>query len=113
MLVVCAITGVGLVLAERNLAAGVTRDLENTFDAELTALRRVQELRHAALVERCRALVRKPRIHAALEDGALELLYPSAADELRDLMAPAGSGSLPRRSPARTRSQGQARPFLR
>jgi len=60
MLVVCAITGVGLVLAERNLAAGVTRDLENTFDAELTALRRVQELRHAALVERCRALVRKP-----------------------------------------------------
>ena len=93
MLVVCAITGVGLVLAERNLAAGVTRDLENTFDTELTALRRVQELRHAALVERCRALVRKPRIHAALEDGALELLYPSAADELRDLMAPAGPGS--------------------
>jgi signal transduction histidine kinase len=93
MLVVCAITGIGLVLAERNLAAGVTRDLENTFDAELTALRRVQELRHAALVERCRALVRKPRIHAALEDGALELLYPSAADELRDLMAPAGPGS--------------------
>jgi hypothetical protein len=28
----------------------------------------------------------KPRIHAALEDNALDLLYPSAKDELRDLM---------------------------
>ena len=93
MLVVCLVTGVGLVLAERNLAAGVSRDLENAFDAELTALRRVQDLRHAALAERCRALVRKPRIHAALEDGALELLYPSAADELRDLMATVGPGA--------------------
>ena len=30
--------------------------------------------------------MRKPRIHAALEDGALDLLYPSARDELRDVM---------------------------
>eukprot|EP01031_Cornospumella_fuschlensis_P045122 gene45122-55196_t len=58
MLVVGVITGVGLVLAERNLATDVARDLESSFDAELSALRRVQELRHAALVERCRALVR-------------------------------------------------------
>ncbi len=93
MLVVSVITVVGLVLAERSLASGVTRDLEQTFDAELIALRRVRDLRHAALVERCRALVRKSRIHAALEDGALDLLYPSAVDELRDLMAPAGARS--------------------
>lgn len=90
MLVVSVITVGGLVLAERSLAAGVTRDLEQSFKAELAALRRVQDLRHAALVERCRALVRKSRIHAALEDGALDLLYPSAVDELRDLMLPAG-----------------------
>jgi len=46
----------------------------------------VEELRYAALAERCRALVEKPRIHAALEDNALDLLYPSAKDELRDIM---------------------------
>jgi len=28
----------------------------------------------------------KPRLHAALEDNALDLLYPTAKDELRDLM---------------------------
>lgn len=93
MLVVSVITVGGLVLAERSLAAGVTRDLEQSFNAELAALRRVQDLRHAALVERCRALVRKSRIHAALEDGALDLLYPSAVDELRDLMVPAGGAA--------------------
>jgi signal transduction histidine kinase len=43
-------------------------------------------LRYAALAERCRTLVAKPRIHAALEDNALDLLYPSAKDELRDIM---------------------------
>ena len=48
-------------------------------------LHNVHEIRQAALAERCRALVRKPRIHAALEDNALDLLYPSAKDELRDI----------------------------
>ena len=93
MFVVVAITAFGLVLAERNLAATVARELETAFTAEFAALRRVQDLRHAALAERCRALVRKPRIHAALEDGALDLLYPSAADELRDIMAAAAPGA--------------------
>ena len=36
--------------------------------------------------ERCRELVLKPRLHAALKDNALDLLYPTAKDELRDLM---------------------------
>jgi signal transduction histidine kinase len=43
-------------------------------------------LRHAALAERCNVLAAKPRIHAAMEDNAIDLLYPSAKDELRDLM---------------------------
>ena len=86
MLVVSAITALALFFAERNLAAGVERDLQREFQGELAALQGVQEIRHAALVERCRALVRKPRIHAALEDNALDLLYPSAEDELRDVM---------------------------
>lgn len=86
MLVVSAITGLALYLAQRNLAASVEGDLQREFQAELAALHNVQVIRHAALVERCRALVRKPRIHAALEDNALDLLYPSAKDELRDVM---------------------------
>ena len=50
---------------------------------------KLEELRNAALAERCSALAAKPRIHAAIEDNALDLLYPSAKDELRDLMGKA------------------------
>ena len=86
MLVVAAITALSLYFAERNLVAAVEQDLQREFQGELDAMHHVQELRHAALVERCRALVRRSRIHAALEDNALDLLYLSARDELRDLM---------------------------
>jgi signal transduction histidine kinase len=50
-------------------------------------------MHHAALAERCRVLAQKPRIHAALEDNALDLLYPNAKDELRDLMGRQGEGA--------------------
>ena len=86
MLLVSAITGMGLYVAQRNLTAAVESDLQREFQSRLDALHEVQELRHAALAELCRALVRKPRIHAALEDNALDLLYPTAKDELRDVM---------------------------
>jgi signal transduction histidine kinase len=86
MLVVAGVTGTGLYFAERNAVADVQRDLQHDFQADLAALHSVEELRYAALAERCRALVTKPRIHAALEDNALDLLYPSAKDELRDIM---------------------------
>ena len=56
------------------------------FQTELSSLHKIEELRHAALADRCNALVAKPRIHAAIEDNAIDLLYPSAKDELRDLM---------------------------
>lgn len=88
MLVVSGITAVTLYLTQRSAARAVERELQREFQGELAALHGVQELRHAALVERCRALARRPRIHAALEDNALDLLYPSAKDELRDLMTP-------------------------
>lgn len=89
MLVVSASVALALYLAQRSAAASAEQELERAFQGELTALHHAQEVRHAALVERCRALVGKPRIHAALEDGALDLLYPSAKDELRDVMEPA------------------------
>lgn len=87
MLVVTATTLLALYFAERQLAANVAADLEREFQAELAALHRAQEVRSAALAERCRTLVRKPRIRAAFEDDALDLLYPNAEDELRDILA--------------------------
>jgi signal transduction histidine kinase len=87
MVVVVVMTGLGLYFAQRNVAANVERSLQQDFQSQVSALDKLQELRNAALAERCRALASKPRIHAALEDNALDLLYPSAKDELRDLMA--------------------------
>lgn len=86
MLVVAGLTGTGLYVAQRKANADLQRDLQHNFQADLDAIHSVEELRHAALAERCRALVAKPRIHAALEDNAVDLLYPSARDELRDIM---------------------------
>src|SRR5438874_3876589 len=86
MLVTSGLTALGLYLAQRNVAATAERELRKNFQAELSSLDKLRELRQAALAERCRALALKPRIHAALEDNALDLLYPSAKDELRDLM---------------------------
>ena len=94
MLVVSAVTALAIYLAERNIAANSERDLESQFKSEIAALRRAKELRHAALAERCRALVRRPRIHAALEDNALDLLYLSARYELRDVMTAGDEASL-------------------
>lgn len=86
MVLVAGVTGLGLFFAQRNAAADVKRDFQGRFQAELDSLHAVEELRHAMLAERCRSLARRPRIHAALEDNALDLLYPSALDELADVM---------------------------
>src|SRR5438046_7267989 len=61
--------------------------MQREFQGELTAFDRAEEIRRITLVERCRALVRKQRIRAAFEDDALDLLYPNAEDELRDIIA--------------------------
>src|SRR6266699_3762932 len=86
MLVVSAVTALGIYLGQGRVSANAERDLRQKFQAELSGLDKLRELRNAALAERCRVLAEKPRIHAALEDNALDLLYPSAKDELRDLM---------------------------
>jgi signal transduction histidine kinase len=93
MLVVAALTGLGLYLAQRNFTRNAESALKQNFQTELAGLDKLLELRHAAVTERCRALALNPRIHAALEDNALDLLYPSAKDELRDLMANEGAAT--------------------
>src|SRR5438876_4370348 len=86
MVIVATLTALGFYLAQRRVTADAERNLQQTFRTELSSMHKVDELRHAALADRCNALVDKPRIHAAIEDNAIELLYPSAKDELRDLM---------------------------
>src|SRR6476620_7754654 len=86
MVVVSAVLGLALFFAQRNATADAKRELAHAFQSELAALHSAQEVRHGMLAERCRVLARKPRLHAALEDNALDLLYPSARDELMDVM---------------------------
>jgi len=86
MIVVATLTALGFYLAQRKVTADAARNLQQIFQNELSSLHKLEELRHAALADRCNALAAKSRIHAAIEDNAIDLLYPSAKDELRDLM---------------------------
>ena len=85
MLVVSAATALSLFFAQRHVAAAAQRSLNQEFQDALASLHAVQAVRDAVLAERCRTLARRPRIHAALEDNALDLLYPSSEDELSDV----------------------------
>ena len=86
MVIVATLTGLSFYLAQRKVTADAERNLRAIFQTELSSLDKLEELRHAALTDRCNALAAKSRIHAAIEDSAIDLLYPSAKDELRDLM---------------------------
>jgi signal transduction histidine kinase len=90
MAVVVVVTGASIYFAQRRADEDAQADLQGDFELELAALHTVQELRYAAVADRSRALARNPRIHAALEDNALDLLYPSAQEELRGLMGDPG-----------------------
>lgn len=86
MIIVGTLTALGFYLAQRKVTADAEWNLQQIFQNELSSLHKLEELRHAALADRCNALATKSRIHAAIEDNAIDLLYPSAKDELRDLM---------------------------
>jgi signal transduction histidine kinase len=86
MVIVAALTAFGFYLAQRKVTADAEQNLQQIFQTELSSLHKIEELRHAALADRCSVLAANPRIHAAIEDDAMDLLYPSAKDELRDLM---------------------------
>ena len=89
MVVVLTLTSSGIYFAQRRAAEDAQADLQRDFEFELSSLHRLQDLRNAAVADRSRKLAQNARIHAALEDNALDLLYPSAREELRDLMGPA------------------------
>lgn len=91
MLVVVAVSWAGLYWTEKSVASDFRAELDREFQSGIAALHQAQQIRRAAIMERCRVLVKRARIHAALEDDALDLLYPSARDELRDILEPPGS----------------------
>lgn len=86
MLVVGVATAVALWISQNKVDGDVRQQLRVAYENHNATLHRAWEGRRAALAERSAALARKPRIHAALEDDALDLLYPNAAEELRDVM---------------------------
>src|SRR4030095_9673809 len=86
MLIVATLTALGFYLAQRRITADDKRNWQQTFQNEISSMQELGKLRHAALADRCGELAAKPRIHAAIEDDAIDLLYPSAKDELSDLM---------------------------
>jgi hypothetical protein len=97
MLVVGLLTFAGLYFAQGKALASAEAEHHREFRAALAALNAAQATRADHLAERCRTLVGNPRIHAALEDDALDLLYISARDELSDLMRPVPAGASPQK----------------
>src|SRR5207249_8886621 len=57
MLVVATLTGLGFYLAQRKVTADAERNLQQIFQAELSSLHKLEELRHAALADRCNAQI--------------------------------------------------------
>jgi signal transduction histidine kinase len=92
MLVVSGITILTLYFAENRAADSFERELKGEFQNSLAAMHQAQLIWHTAIMERCRVLARNPRIHAALEDNALDLLYPSAREELQEIVLARESG---------------------
>jgi signal transduction histidine kinase len=84
--IVVILTSGGLYYTQRYATAAAERERQHEFRAALDRVRSARQARAAELTRRCTALVRKSRIHAALEDDALDLLYLSSRDELADLV---------------------------
>ena len=92
--VVALVTGIAVYFVQREMNADLRRNLDQRFESEFDALLAVQEAHNAAIVDRCRGLVRSPRIHAAIEDDAIDLLYSIAEGELRTVLpSPYAAGS--------------------
>ena len=86
MLLVGAISAITFWITQRDLNRRVEDELQRNFQNQIDAMHDARVVRFTLLAERCRQLVRHQRIRAVFDDNALDLLYPSAAGELRDLL---------------------------
>jgi hypothetical protein len=97
MLVIGALTAAGVFAAQRHLLDAANRELQTSINQQMNSTALTRSVRRAVLSEICDSLGRKSRIQAAIEDQALDLLYPSAHDELRQMvhLSPTADGSGP------------------
>src|SRR5262245_66253547 len=80
MVIVATLTALGLYLAQRKVTADAERNLQENFQTEISSLHKLEELRHAALAERCKVLAAKPRLPAAMESNGIDQMYLTAED---------------------------------
>src|SRR5256886_6333868 len=88
MLIVLAITGATVYLAENNLRANQQRLLNAQFQNQLRSFLAVQNLRSGAVAEKCRNVSRSVRLRAALEEKDVDDLYRNALAELQEVFDP-------------------------
>jgi len=86
MIIVVSITGLALIIAQRNVAGNFERNTRADFQSQIAAEHAARDVRLAVLTERCRQLV-ESRIRAAFEDDAPDLVYRTAQTELPDALA--------------------------
>lgn len=78
----------GATLTHRHLARLTEQQFNSSARQMAEALAQTRQVRQAVLTGICSDLAGKPRILASLEDDALDLLYPSALNELRPIIGP-------------------------
>jgi signal transduction histidine kinase/CheY-like chemotaxis protein len=88
MLIVLAITGATVYIAENNLRANQQRLLNAQFQNQLRSFLVVQDLRSGAIAKECLDLSRSVRLRAALEEKDVDDLYRNALAELQDVFSP-------------------------
>src|SRR5947207_7310583 len=88
MLIVLAITGATVYVAENNLRSNQARLLNAQFQNQVRSLLAVQDLRSGAVAEKCRDVSRSVRLRAALEEKDVGDLYRNALAELQEFFSP-------------------------
>ena len=81
-LVMVAVTATAVFFVQKRMVEDMESNLGQRFESEFNAVLAVQKANNAAVVELCRTLVRSSRVRAAIEDGARDLLYSIAREQL-------------------------------
>ncbi len=98
--VISGLTILGVTTAQRYLPTAAENEMRASLNNQIQAADLSRQTRLEVLFDICNNLARQPRIHAALEDDALDLLYPSAHNELRQLTREWSPASVSNRSSA-------------
>ncbi|EDY82705.1 ATPase, histidine kinase-, DNA gyrase B-, and HSP90-like domain protein [Verrucomicrobiia bacterium DG1235] len=88
VIALCVLTGLGILASHSYLSTLANETFRANIEEEARATDEARKMRQLVLTEICESLARKPRIRAALEDDALDLLYLSAKDELSIIYKP-------------------------